>query len=306
VLGYDLVGNELVYTFDFRAGDCAGAPQTSITALALEIDHRLLCIGNSDGGLYYLDFDILRRTPECSLAKGSALWSYVNPSNGHLDWTSNFANTNSYNNTSTSVVTVSDYDANQNLSGANSPNPMLTTRPSIIKSAIFRINTAEIQWGEPSDPNKTAQASKYLLSVSEEHIFIYKIKFTAMKRVKILQNIHENHSRIDFISINKNYSQLVSCRMKDRHLYFTEIFNPERKKICQNYFGQAPKKSIITPKNDFSGKIFILRLTNGDTKIFRADNFAIKSEIRVPLKKVPEEKIEFCQFSPNNASVVAY
>jgi hypothetical protein len=49
-----------------------------------------------------------------------------------------------------------------------------------------------------------------------------------------------------------------------------------------------------------------LRLTNGDTKIYRANNFAIKSEIMVPLKKVPEEKIEFCQFSPNNSSVVAY
>jgi hypothetical protein len=306
VLGYDLVGNELVYTFDFRASECAGAPQTSITALALEIDHRLLCIGNSDGGLYYLDFDILRRTPKCSLGKRSALWSYVNTRNGHLDWTSNFANTNSNNNTSSTVVTVSDYDANLNLSGANSPNLMLTTRPAIMRSAIFRINTAEIQWGEPCDPNKPAMASKYLLSVSEEHIFIYKIKFTAMKRVKILQNIHENHSRIDFISINKNYSQLVTCGMKDRNLYFTEIFNPERKKIYRNYFGQEQKTSIISPKNDFSGNRFILRLTNGDTKIYRANNFAIKSEIMVPLKKVPDEKIEFCQFSPNNSSVVAY
>jgi hypothetical protein len=94
--------------------------------------------------------------------------------------------------------------------------------------------------------------------------------------------------------------------MKDRNLYFTEIFNPERKKIYRNYFGQEQKTSIISPKNDFSGNSFILRLTNGDTKIYRANNFAIKSEIMVPLKKVPDEKIEFCQFSPNNSSVVAY
>ena len=210
VLGYDLVGGELVYSFDFRASDCAGVPQSSITALALEIDHRLLCIGNSDGGLYYLDFDILRRTPKCSLTKGSALWSYVNPRNRHLDWTSNFANTNSYNNTSTSVVTVSDYDANPNLSGTNLFNPMLTTRPTLLKSAIFRINTADIQWGPSPSPNKSLHPPKYLLSISEAHIFIYKIKFSSLKPVKTLQNIHDNNSRIDFISINKNYSQLVS------------------------------------------------------------------------------------------------
>ena len=96
--------------------------------------------------------------------------------------------------------------------------------------------------------------------------------------------------------------------MSDRNLYFTEIFNPEKKKIYQNYFGQGQgqKTSIIVPKNDFNLKTFILKLSNGDTKIYRSNNFLVRSEVRVPLREVPEEKIDFCQFCPNNCFVVAY